>query len=99
VNVAVGGGPDTLRAIYGTGYEDNGYLKNIAGDGLYYLVSWDASESLSVQGVHHYGAATMLPDSPHYDDQAADFANERTHAPLFKSAVREQAGSVLKYRP
>jgi len=99
VNVPVGGGPDTLRAIYGTGYEENGYLKNIAGDGLYYLVRWDKNESLSVQGVHHYGAATMLPASPHFDDQAADFAQERTHVPLFKGAAREAAGSVRRYRP
>ena len=99
VNVPIGGGPDTLRAIYGTGYEENGYLTNIAGDGLYYLVAWDAEQKLSVQGVHHYGSATMLEDSAHYADQAEDFAAERLHAPLFDAQERAAAGNVRSYRP
>jgi penicillin amidase/acyl-homoserine-lactone acylase len=99
VNVPIGGGPDTLRAIYGTGYEENGYLTNIGGDGLYYLVAWDAEQKLSVQGVHHYGSATMLEDSAHYADQAEDFAAERLHAPLFDAQERAAAGNVRSYRP
>ncbi|MDG0978838.1 MAG: penicillin acylase family protein [Halieaceae bacterium] len=99
INVPVGGGPDTLRAIYGMGYEENGYLTNIAGDGLYYLVAWDAQQKLSVQGVHHYGSATMLEDSSHFADQAENFAAERLHAPLFDEKERAAAGDVGSYRP
>ena len=42
INLPVGGGPDTLRAIYGMRMEGDNYLTNVAGDGLYYQVSWDA---------------------------------------------------------
>jgi hypothetical protein len=74
-------------------------LTNIAGDGLYSLVAWDAEQKLSVQGVHHYGSATMLEDSAHYADQAEDFAAERLHAPLFDAQERAAAGNVRSYRP
>ncbi|MFB0989768.1 MAG: acylase, partial [Porticoccaceae bacterium] len=55
LNIPVAGGPDTLRAIYGMGMEKDGYLTNVAGDGLYYQVSWDAQGDLKVRGVHQYG--------------------------------------------
>lgn len=99
VNVPIGGGPDTLRAIYGTGYKENGFLTNVGGDGLYYMVAWDAHQKLSVQGVHHYGSATMLEDSIHYADQAEDFAAERLHEPLFNAQRRAAAGNTQRYRP
>ena len=83
VNVPVGGGPDILRAIYGRDLNDDGFLTNVAGDGLYYLVSWNAEGQLSVEGVHQFGSATLDEDSPHYSDQAVDYAQEVLHAPLF----------------
>lgn len=84
VNVAVGGGPDTLRAIYGRGLEVDGYLTNVAGDGLYYLVSWDKDGNQQVLGTHHFGSATLDASSPHYSDQAIGFANEQLRDPLFE---------------
>ena len=99
INVPIGGAPDTLRAIYGVGLEEQGYLQAVGGDGLYYLVSWDQDGELEVEGVHHYGSATMRPDSRHYADQAADFAAERTHPPLFTRAQREAAGNFRRYQP
>ena len=98
LNIPVAGGPDTLRAIYGMGMEKNGYLTNVAGDGLYYQVSWDAQGDLKVRGVHQYGAATLDEDSPHYADQAEDYANEILHDPLFDDA-RRQAKIERRYRP
>ena len=98
LNIPVAGGPDTLRAIYGMGMEKDGYLTNVAGDGLYYQVSWDAQGNLKVRGVHQYGAATLDENSPHYADQAEDYANEILHDPLFDDA-RRQAKIERRYRP
>ena len=98
VNVPVAGGPDTLRAIYGMGMEKDGYLTNVAGDGLYYQVSWDAQGDLKVRGVHQYGSATLDETSPHYANQAEDYANEILHDPLFDDA-RRQSKIERRYRP
>ncbi len=98
VNVPVGGGPDILRAIYGQGFEENGYHTNIAGDGLYYLVRWDAQGEQSVQGIHQFGSAVLDEDSPHYDDQAAAFAEEALRSPLFEESELE-ANLARSYSP
>jgi acyl-homoserine-lactone acylase len=89
INLPVGGGPDTMRAIYGTGMEEDGYHTNIAGDGLYYLVSWDRNGHQKIRGTHHFGSATLDENSPHYDDQAEDFAKEILRDPLFDPALRQ----------
>ena len=98
VNVPVGGGPDILRAIYGRGLKEDGFLTNVAGDGLYYLVAWDADGQLSVEGVHQFGSATLDESSQHYSDQAVNYANEVLHAPLFDEASLQQ-NLLRAYRP
>ena len=98
VNVPVGGGPDILRAIYGRGLKEEGFLTNVAGDGLYYLVAWDADGQLSVEGVHQFGSATLDESSQHYSDQAVNYANEVLHAPLFDEASLQQ-NLLRAYRP
>ena len=98
VNVPVGGGPDILRAIYGQGLKEDGFLTNVAGDGLYYLVAWDAEGELTVKGVHQFGSATLDEASPHFSDQALDYANEVLHAPLFDEASLQQ-NLLRAYRP
>ena len=98
LNIPVGGGPDTLRAVYGRAMDDDPYLTNVAGDGLYYQVSWDAQGELKVRGVHQFGSATLDESSPHYADQAEDYANEILHDPLFDSILRESKIERI-YRP
>ena len=98
LNLPVAGGPDILRAIYGRGIEDNGFLTNVAGDGLYYLVSWAADGTQKVEGVHQFGSATLDTTSPHYGDQAEDYAKEIMHDPLFEAA-RLQANLQRVYAP
>jgi penicillin amidase/acyl-homoserine-lactone acylase len=98
VNLPVGGGPDILRAIYGNGLEKDGYLTNVAGDGLYYLVSWDAQGKLSVQGIHHFGSATLDETSPHFSDQAPLYAREELRDPLF-SEDKLMANLSHSYKP
>ena len=70
----------------------------MAGDGLYYQVSWDAQGELKVRGVHQYGAATLDEQSPHSDDQVEDYANEILHDPLFYD-TRRQTKIERRYRP
>ena len=98
INVPLGGGPDVLRAIYGIGLEEEGYLTNIAGDGLYYLVSWDEKKRQKITGVHQFGSATLDSSSSHYSDQALDFANEVLHDPLFDDKKRQHL-IERRYRP
>ena len=98
LNMPVAGGPDTLRAVYGRRLEGDAFLTNVAGDGLYYQVSWDARGELKVRGVHQYGSATLNENSPHYADQAEDYANEILHDPLFDSSLRESK-IERRYRP
>jgi penicillin amidase/acyl-homoserine-lactone acylase len=87
-----------LRANYGRGIEDNGYLTNVAGDGWYYLVSWGADGTQKVEGVHQFGSATLDATSPHYGDQAEDYAKEIMHDPLF-DAARLQGNLQRVYAP
>ena len=98
LNLPVGGGPDTLRAIYGLGMEEDGFLTNVAGDGLYYLLSWDANGAQKVRGIHQFGAATLDKTSPHYSDQAQDYVDEVLHDPLFNAAIRADK-IERRYRP
>ena len=98
LNLPVAGGPDILRAIYGRGLEEDGYLTNVAGDGLYYLVEWDATGALTVEGVHQFGSATLDETSSHYADQAEDYALEILHDPWFSEAALQQ-NLQHSYRP
>ena len=98
LTLPVGGGPDTLRAIYALGREEDGYQTNIAGDGLYYFVSWDAQGVQKIRGVHQFGAATLDTQSPHYADQAEDYTAEILHDPLFDSESRKDK-LLRRYRP
>ena len=98
LNLPVGGGPDTLRAIYALGMEEDGYQTNIAGDGLYYFVSWDAQGVQKIRGVHQFGAATLDTESPHYADQTEDYAAEILHDPLFDPELRKDK-IARRYKP
>ena len=98
LNLPVAGGPDTLRAIYGMGMEEDGYLTNVAGDGLYYMLSWDAEGQQKVRGIHQFGAATLDETSPHYADQAQDYVDEVLHDPLF-DAEKRATKIQRSYRP
>ncbi len=98
LNLPVGGGPDTLRAIYGRGMEDDGYHTNVAGDGLYYLVEWDSDGEQKVRGIHQFGSATLDETSPHYADQAVLYVRESLRDPLFEASKRAPHVS-RRYRP
>lgn len=78
VDLPLGGGPDTLRAIYGAGQalDANGQIRAVAGDTYIMFVEWDATGEMRSRSIHQYGSATLDSLSPHYDDQAVLFAEE-----------------------
>ena len=76
LDLPLGGGPDTLRAIYALP-DDDGRLRAVAGDGLVIHVAWDANGKQSAETIHNFGAASSRPKSPHYADQAPLYASEQ----------------------
>lgn len=97
VDMAIDGGPDTLRAVYGQPDKD-GRLKAVAGDTYIMFVTWDRDGKLSSESVHQFGAATLDAKSPHYADQVPLFVAMRTKPVLFTEA--QLAGNVAQsYRP
>lgn len=83
------GGPDTLRAMYAEQLgEDDPFLTVVAGDGLYYLIEWTAEGKQTILGTHQYGSQMTDPTSPHYLDQAEDFAQEVMRPPGFHKENR-----------
>jgi penicillin amidase/acyl-homoserine-lactone acylase len=82
VNLAIDGGPDAYRAVYGEKQPD-GTLTAMAGDTLIIFVSWDKSGQLTSESIHQFGSATMNQSSPHYADQAPLFVAMKTKPVLF----------------
>ncbi|NBR79639.1 MAG: acylase, partial [Alphaproteobacteria bacterium] len=98
VNIALGGGPDTLRAIYGLSAE-NGQLKAVAGDGLVVYVAWEAEGGQKASMVHNFGAASTRPASPHYADQTQLYADEQMRPVMLTRAEVEAAPHKLSRLP
>ena len=97
VDLAIDGGPDTYRAVYGDKQLD-GTLTAMAGDTLIMFVSWDKSGRLTSESIHQFGSATMDKSSLHYADQSALFVAMKTKSVLFTRA--QLAGHVeIDYRP
>ena len=83
------GGPDTLRAMYAERLEDeDDFLTVVAGDGLYYLIEWNAEGEQTIRGTHQYGSHMTDESSPHYLDQAEAFSREVMRAPGFYTENR-----------
>ena len=97
LDLAIDGGPDTFRAVYGERQKDGTYTA-IAGDTLIMFVEWDRAGKLSSQSIHQFGSATLDETSPHYADQAAMFAAMKTKPVLFTR--EQQAGQMVEtYAP
>lgn len=78
IDLAINGGPDTYRAVYGEPRPDDGTLTAIDGDSLIMFVTWDKDGRLSSQSVHQFGSATLDYSSPHIADQSRLFVAMKT---------------------
>ncbi|MED6315583.1 MAG: penicillin acylase family protein, partial [Verrucomicrobiota bacterium] len=96
-NLPLGGGPDTLRAIYGRP-QDNGTLAGMAGDCFIQFVEWDRKGKLQAWAINQFGSNPSNPESPHHTDQATLFAQERLRkVPFTREEVLANAKRI--YRP
>jgi penicillin amidase/acyl-homoserine-lactone acylase len=82
IDLAIDGGPDTYRAVYGQPQPD-GTLTAQGGDTFIMFVKWDKTGRLSSQSVHQFGSATLDARSPHYADQTPLFVRMQTKPVLF----------------
>jgi len=98
VNEPVNGGPDVLRAIYGRGMEEDGYLTASGGDGLFIFVSWDSQGKQSIESIHQFGSATLDESSSHYADQLPLFVGEKLKETYF-DADSLQSNITREYVP
>jgi penicillin amidase/acyl-homoserine-lactone acylase len=73
IDLALGGGPDLLRAVYSR-EEKDGRRAGIAGDSYILHVEWDTEGRVRSRSIHPFGSATLDARSPHYADQAPLFA-------------------------
>ncbi len=85
VNLAIDGGPDTFRAVYGEPQEGGG-LKAVAGDTYIMFVTWDRAGRLDSESVHQFGSATLDATSKHYADQTPLFVAMGTKPVRFTEA-------------
>lgn len=97
VDVGVSGGPDTLRAIYGS-RDGDGTLSAEGGDAYVLFVTFLADGTIRSESIHQFGSATLDEGSRHYDDQVRMFAAERLRDVWYDEAVIRQH-LESEYRP
>jgi penicillin amidase/acyl-homoserine-lactone acylase len=97
VDLPVGGGPDTLHAVYAR-EADDGRQVGWAGDSYVLLVEWDRDGQVHARSIHQYGSATLDGRSPHYADQAPLFVR-RELKPVWRTESEVRAHLEREYRP
>ncbi len=89
------GGPDVLRAASLWDPASDGRLIVRDGDSFVMFMAWDKQGRVASRSIQPYGTATTRPASPHYADQAALFAAQRTKPVWFIPAeLRQHVESV-----
>jgi acyl-homoserine-lactone acylase len=90
-SVAISGGPDALRAVFGHFMED-GRNRMVAGDGYFQLVQFTEDGPI-IESASPFGASS-LKESPHHTDQMSRFGREEMKTmsldkeEIYKNAVR-----------
>jgi acyl-homoserine-lactone acylase len=95
-DLALDGGPDVLRAIYGQ-RTDDGVLEAFVGDAYLAAITFAPDGTVTSRAVHPFGSATLDEGSPHFADQAPDFAAGRLRPVPFTDAELARA-AVVTYR-
>ncbi len=97
-DLAIDGGPDTLRAVYPSGNENDIPFKAAGGDTYILYADWAPDGVGEIQTIHQFGAATLDQTSPHYADQVEMFVHEQwKKPPMTLEAVLAEASA--DYRP
>lgn len=93
--VAVNGGPDAIRAVFGS-IQPDGRVRMTAGDGYIQLVKFNKNGPY-IESINAFGASSFS-DSPHYTDQMVPYAKQQLKPmSLDKKTVYGQAKKV--YHP
>lgn len=95
VDLALGGGPDILHAVYGA--PGRGVVEAHTGDCYVLLVRWHPDGAVSSYSIHQFGSATLDSRSTHYADQAPLFADRRLK-PVWFSEADIRANLEREYR-
>ena len=90
VDLAVCGGPETLRAIIGDLAPDGRRVGN-NGDGFIMLIEWAPDGFVTTRSIHQFGAATVREGSPHYADQSPLFVRQQWKRVAFLAGEVELA--------
>ena len=98
LDLPVGGGPDTLRAIQSFELEEDGTYTANSGDCYVMFVEWDSQGRLRTETIHQFGSATLDERSPHYADQVPLFVAERTKK-LYLEEDQLRRHLSREYRP
>lgn len=94
-DIAVGGGPDVIRAAYPQPYKD-GKFRVFVGESYILLVKF-TKDGPEVHSVSPYGASNK-PDSKHYTDQMDMYVNKQTKKMTFdKAEIYKKAEQI--YHP
>ncbi|MFP3942569.1 MAG: acylase [Alphaproteobacteria bacterium] len=96
-DLAIGGGPDILRAVYPAEIGEDGILHATAGDTWLAFVAWDEAGGVSAEAIHQYGSATLDETSPHYADQTPLFVEEQLR-PVSLDREEILDGATRRYR-
>lgn len=97
LDLGLSGGPDILHATYPRSWSELP-LVGAGGDSYILLVEWDPQGRVHSRSIHPYGSATRNARSPHYGDQAAQFAAARLK-PVWLDEAEIRAHLEREYRP
>ncbi len=98
VDLALGGAPDILHAVYGDLDDEAGVIVGTAGDCYVGMVRWLPDGTVDSYSLHQFGSATLDESSLHYADQAPLFA-ARQLKPAWLDEADIRAHLERAYRP
>lgn len=96
VSLPVQGGTDVLAAMYGKKQDDGSY-RVVAGESYIQMVRFQSDRPPIIETINAYGSSAE-PDSPHYTDQMALFADQKLKL-MTLSLSEVQETSVKHYHP
>jgi penicillin amidase/acyl-homoserine-lactone acylase len=97
LDLPVGGGPDTLRAIFARESTDGRYVAS-SGDSHILMATWDREGQLTARSITPYGSATLDRRSKHFADQAELFARGELK-PVWRTEAEVRAHLEREYVP